>query len=77
MYLLIQKYLSYTLKIAQLFANMYANISNYVFHSKQCLKFLAPNVYKVDIADKVLHESSPKHSFGARTNIEKPNNTPG
>ena len=38
---------------------------------------LAPNVYKVNAADKVLHENSPKHSFGQRTNIDKPLDTPG
>lgn len=42
-----------------------------------CLKLTAPNVYKVDVADKVLHENSPKHSFGHRTNLEKPLDTPG
>lgn len=39
--------------------------------------FTAPNVYKVDIADKILHESSPKHSFGHKVDLEKPLETPG
>lgn len=50
-------------------------ITNNVGNQYQIL--LAPNVYKVEIADKVLHESSPKHSFGVRTNADKPLDTPG
>lgn len=56
-----------------LFASHYRNLTifNLIFY------FPAPNIYKVDIADKVLHENSPRHSFGHRTNLEKPLDTPG
>lgn len=39
--------------------------------------FLAPNVYNVPDSEKKLHEHAPKYSFGVKTPIEKPSDTPG
>lgn len=38
---------------------------------------LAPNVYNVPVSDKVLHENSPKYSFGNKVQLDKPSDTPG
>jgi hypothetical protein len=37
---------------------------------------LAPNVYNVPTADNVMHENSPKYSFGNKVQLEKPLETP-
>lgn len=39
--------------------------------------FTAPNVYSLPGTDKLLHENSPQYSFGSRTEIDKPSDTPG
>lgn len=39
--------------------------------------FPAPGDYDPDKAEKVIHDSSPKYTFGLKTNREKPVNTPG
>lgn len=39
--------------------------------------FLAPNVYEVNKADKIILDKSPKYSFGSRPETEKPADTPG
>lgn len=38
---------------------------------------IAPNSYNLQDADKTMHENSPKYTFGAKTNGEKPLDTPG
>lgn len=37
----------------------------------------APGDYDPDKAVKVIHDSSPKYTFGLKTNVEKPVDTPG
>lgn len=39
--------------------------------------FIAPNAYNAPVADKVLHENSPRYSFGHKVDIGKPSDTPG
>lgn len=39
--------------------------------------FPAPGDYDPDKAEKVIHDTSPKFSFGLKTNVEKPAETPG
>lgn len=41
------------------------------------IDFVAPNAYNSPVADKVLHENSPRYTFGAKINYEKPQDTPG
>lgn len=43
---------------------MYVNIS-------------APNEYRIDKSDNILHENTPKFSFGSRINHESFNDNPG
>jgi hypothetical protein len=37
----------------------------------------APGDYKPEKAVKVVHDSSPKYTFGLKTQVEKPSQTPG
>lgn len=39
--------------------------------------FPAPGDYNPDKAEKVIHDNSPKYTFGLKTNVEKPLETPG
>lgn len=39
--------------------------------------FPAPGDYDPDKAEKVIHDNSPKYTFGLKTNKEKPIDTPG
>lgn len=39
--------------------------------------FLAPNVYNVPESERRLHDNAPKYTFGLKTPIEKPSDTPG
>lgn len=39
--------------------------------------YLAPNSYNVQEADKILHDTSPRFTFGSKVNGEKPLDTPG
>lgn len=39
--------------------------------------FPAPGDYNPDKAGKVVHDASPKFTFGLKTNVEKPLGTPG
>lgn len=39
--------------------------------------FPAPGDYNPDKAGKVIHDNSPKYTFGLKTNVEKPLDTPG
>lgn len=38
---------------------------------------IAPNSYNIPDSDKVMHEHSPKYSFGVKAHPEKPSDTPG
>lgn len=59
-------------------------IDNQLFHLLKSVPYLikrieifaAPNVYDVPKADKILDKSH-KYSFGVKTPIEKPSDTPG
>lgn len=44
---------------------------------KSFLIFSAPNAYNAPVADKVLHENSPRYTFGNKVNVGKPLDTPG
>lgn len=37
----------------------------------------APGDYNPEKCEKIVHEASPKYTFGVKTNVEKPVNTPG
>lgn len=39
--------------------------------------FPAPGDYDPNKAEKVIHDNSPKYTFGLKTNKEKPVDTPG
>lgn len=39
--------------------------------------FPAPGDYNPDKAEKVVHDNSPKYTFGLKTNVGKPVDTPG
>lgn len=39
--------------------------------------FPAPGDYNPDKAEKVIHDNSPKYTFGLKTNVGKPVDTPG
>lgn len=37
----------------------------------------APGDYNPEKSEKTIHENSPKYTFGVKTNVDKPVNTPG
>jgi hypothetical protein len=39
--------------------------------------FPAPGDYNPDKAEKVIHDNAPRYTFGLKTNVEKPVDTPG
>lgn len=39
--------------------------------------FPAPGDYDPDKAEKVIHDNAPKYTFGLKTNVDKPVDTPG
>ncbi|CAH0560738.1 unnamed protein product [Brassicogethes aeneus] len=45
--------------------------------SPKAENFPAPGDYNPDKAEKVIHDNSPKYTFGLKTNLEKPLDTPG